>query len=203
MSGTNWQLRGRCRCRTEGEPAAAFSPTQISRTNGLRQKWGGTAMGSAAGAAVRTLWSGLWCSGAPRKTAFGNTKTRQHSEKQPKEPPDHISTCLRKPEMGALLQVSSSSSFLCSLGPQNTCCCSEALSPGPESQEPPSAEGETAVKPALLSKDLSSYHALQTELKWSPKQPPSPEMACLFPSVEGFQATQEGRLAVKASSDAS
>lgn len=40
VSGTNWQLRGRCRCHTEGDPAA-FSPTQISRTNGLRQKWGG------------------------------------------------------------------------------------------------------------------------------------------------------------------
>lgn len=105
--------------------------------------------------------------------------------------------------MGALLQVSSSSSFLCSLGPQNTCCSAEALSPGPESQEPPSAEDRAAAKPALFSKDLSGYHTLQAELQWSPKQPPSPEMACLFPSVEGLQATQEDRLAVRASSEAS
>lgn len=153
MSGTNWQLRGRCRCRTEWDPAA-FSPTQISRTNGLRQRWGGVQRRDQQ--QVRQGEPcGLDCGaqGLRIKLPLEIPKPdNKHSEKQPKEPPDHISTCLRKPEMGALLQVSSSSSFLCSLGPQNTCCSSEALPPGPESQEPPSAEDKAAAKPALFSK---------------------------------------------------
>lgn len=81
------------------------------------------------------------------------------------------------------------------------CCSSEALSPAQSHRTHPAVKA--AVKPALLSKDPSGYHTLQTELQWSPNQPPTPEMACLFPSVEGLQATQEDRLAVRASSEAS